>query len=302
MRLIPILILMFTCGCASPRLWVVRRDEISGVIAYQNYDPKSDNGARISNLIPCYPFKMIGNPIYGKNVAPTLYGYNSYGNGSGGYAYALDGGYIETAEFHYECVNNKSQAPSMVQPLDTTQLKISECDTGVFDACTDLANSYRKNGDLRNYEIHAEKACRLKSQFTSWACADLAEYYKFSKNDLALSATYYGLSCDSYRSSKSNKDELPDGCAFYGLQTNNTELKYIGLAEMKSRCLAKNNFACYKTASYFCEAKKKDEALTFIELAFRAGYADWTAIEKDQSFDPLRHDPRFKKLITEFKK
>lgn len=129
MRFLLILLLLLVSGCATPRVWVARRDDNSGVIAYQNYSPSSDNGARIKELIPCYPYQMIANPVYGRNVAPTAYGYSSSGNGTGGFAYALDGGYVETAEFHYKCEPTKPIKTSQ----DETDLKsvdpktINEC-------------------------------------------------------------------------------------------------------------------------------------------------------------------------------
>lgn len=305
MRAVIVLLLVIVSGCASPRLWVARSDENSGIIAYQNYDPKSDNGARIERLIPCYPYKMVANPIYGRNVTPTAYGYNSYGNGSGGYAYALDGGYVETAEFHYQCIPNKSLAPSELRTANAEKahkLKKSECENGNSSACADLALFYQKEGDMRNYEINSEKACRSKTQSASWACASLAEYYQSTKKDLSSSTTYYGLSCEVFRASTSNKYEVPDGCAIYGLRTNNKDFKEIGLSEMKSRCFEKSAFACYKTAAYFCESNEKENALTFFELALRSGYVDWRSLENDHALDLIRKDPRFAKLITEFKK
>lgn len=98
MRIITLLSFLFLSACASPRVWLSKDDGDTGIVSYENYDPSSDGGKRISNLIPCRNFKMTANPIY-RSVGPNQ-GYSMVGNT----AVAWGGEVSERAEYHYRCL------------------------------------------------------------------------------------------------------------------------------------------------------------------------------------------------------
>lgn len=157
--LICITIVTSIAGCASPRVWVLRQDSYSGVVAYQNYDPKNDNGNRIRKLIPCENFRMVANPIYRQNVTPSTYGYSSFGNS--GYVYPIDGGFIETAEFHYECISSSFSTNS----TDRGQNFNSETNSSTkelvktFSKCLFLSYC-QKNSSETELESCLERMCK----------------------------------------------------------------------------------------------------------------------------------------------
>lgn len=117
-------------GCATPRVWVLKQDYDAGIIAYENYDPKSDGGKRIRNLIPCDSYRMTANPI------------NRMSNGTSGYYYGggmivpLDGGYTERAEFHYSCTS--STPPTSSAPAERySNSKIFNCEKNCREVYAD---------------------------------------------------------------------------------------------------------------------------------------------------------------------
>lgn len=97
-----LLLVIFLVGCASPRVWIISQDDVGGVIGYQNYDPSTDKGIRIKQLLQCVDHRMTSNPIKQGYSAPTMY--HAYSNGYGlTTVYPLDGGTYEWAEYHYRC-------------------------------------------------------------------------------------------------------------------------------------------------------------------------------------------------------
>ncbi len=95
-------------SCVSPRLWIVSRTDNDGIIGYQNYNPKSDGGKRISELVHCKNHTMTSNPIKQGYAHPTVY--QSYNSGYGMTTiYPVDGGSYEWAEYHYRCNSKFSE-------------------------------------------------------------------------------------------------------------------------------------------------------------------------------------------------
>lgn len=100
---------LFLLSCATPRAWVISQYDGGGAIGYQNYNPASDGGQLISNLLQCIDHKRTWNGIKQGYATPTTY--QAYSNGYGSATVVpLDGGAYEWAEYHYQCnQNNKSQ-------------------------------------------------------------------------------------------------------------------------------------------------------------------------------------------------
>lgn len=96
-RMLILVIVIQLIGCASSRVWVLSRNSDSGIIAYENYNPKSDGGKRLKDLIPCENYRITDNPIYRISNGNSGYYYG------GGIIVPLDGGYTERAELHYVC-------------------------------------------------------------------------------------------------------------------------------------------------------------------------------------------------------
>lgn len=82
-------------GCASPRAWVQAITPSGGIIGYQNYNPSSDNGARINALISCPSHRMVWSGLKSSATAPAYYMTNNF-------IVPLSEN-IQWAEYHYEC-------------------------------------------------------------------------------------------------------------------------------------------------------------------------------------------------------
>lgn len=94
-------ILVFTfalSGCVSAKVWVLERRDNHVIIAYENYDPSSDNNKKIKQLIPCKKFRMVANPVYNTGYVPPSYYV------SNNYITPIGGGYTQRGEYHYECL------------------------------------------------------------------------------------------------------------------------------------------------------------------------------------------------------
>lgn len=104
--------LVILSGCTTPRVWLSKNDGSTGVVSYENYDPKSDRGKRFNDVIPCASYQVTANPIYRLN------------NGNQGYyvsnnlAVPLGDGYTERGELHYSCVGS-SETESTPSPLNS---------------------------------------------------------------------------------------------------------------------------------------------------------------------------------------
>lgn len=124
-------------GCASPNVWVQARTPNAGIIGYQNYNPRSDNGKRIEDLIPC----QNGHRM-------TLNTQRSQATGAVGYMkfddmiLPTDSGVVNWAEYHYECLERKISSLSTASEQSESKEEglIRECNTGIFYRCLDLAS------------------------------------------------------------------------------------------------------------------------------------------------------------------
>jgi hypothetical protein len=58
----------------------------------------------------------------------------------------------------------------------------------------------------------------------------------------------------------------------------------------------------YNLAIVRLRQKQPDEALNQLEAAFMAGFSHFDAMDKDRDLDPLRGDPKFKKLVGIYRK
>lgn len=107
-------LLLSLSSCATPRIWIISQQQDSGVIGYQNYDPKTDKGGKISRLVHCIDHNLIANPIKHGYSQPSTY--QAYNNGYGMTTiYPLDGGAYQWREYHYTC-NKKDR---IILPSDT---------------------------------------------------------------------------------------------------------------------------------------------------------------------------------------
>ncbi len=89
---------LLLASCASTKVWVQSRGQNSGVIGYQNYNPRKDNGKSISDLVPCPIHDMTWNgPKTQVTGAPTYYINNL------GMMTPLDSGITTWHEYHYQC-------------------------------------------------------------------------------------------------------------------------------------------------------------------------------------------------------
>lgn len=88
----------FFANTSNPKVWVLSQSENAGVIAYEDYDSKSDGGMRINSLVHCPNFKMVANPIYNSSYNPPSYYVSS------NFITPIGGGYNQRGEFHYKCV------------------------------------------------------------------------------------------------------------------------------------------------------------------------------------------------------
>lgn len=96
MRIIAVVIFtLLVQGCASPRAWVQAVTPSGGIIGYQNYNPSSDNGARINALIRCPSHRLVWSGLRSSTTAPAYYLTNNF-------IIPLSEN-IEWAEYHYEC-------------------------------------------------------------------------------------------------------------------------------------------------------------------------------------------------------
>lgn len=91
---------VFQLGCAT-RVWVAERTPTSGVIAYENYEPRRDNGEKIKALIHCPDHMMTLNRIV--HIPESAVGYTY----SAGIIAPIGGGVREVGEYHYRCVDSK---------------------------------------------------------------------------------------------------------------------------------------------------------------------------------------------------
>jgi tetratricopeptide (TPR) repeat protein len=62
----------------------------------------------------------------------------------------------------------------------------------------------------------------------------------------------------------------------------------------------KDSLAHYNLACSYALLKQPDLALSTLRKALEFGYRDFRYIHQDRDLDPIRKDPRFKKLLREF--
>ena len=62
----------------------------------------------------------------------------------------------------------------------------------------------------------------------------------------------------------------------------------------------KDSLAHYNLACSYALLKQPDLALSTLRKALEFGYRDFRYIRQDRDLDPIRKDPRFKKLLREF--
>jgi tetratricopeptide (TPR) repeat protein len=62
----------------------------------------------------------------------------------------------------------------------------------------------------------------------------------------------------------------------------------------------KDSLAHYNLACSYALLKQHDLALGALRKALEFGYRDFRYIHQDEDLDPVRKDPRFKKLLREF--
>ena len=68
------------------------------------------------------------------------------------------------------------------------------------------------------------------------------------------------------------------------------------------RILPKNPVAYYNLACSYSNLGKLDEAFSSLEMALRLGYKEFGFILRDRDLRNLRNDPRFSKLLTQYRK
>ena len=81
--------------------------------------------------------------------------------------------------------------------------------------------------------------------------------------------------------------------------------RYIESLEIERRIIhlqPADALAHYNLACSYALLKKPDLALTTLRQALELGYRDFRYIQKDRDLDPIRKDPRFRKLMREFEK
>lgn len=117
MRLIIAVVLVILMqGCASPRAWVQAVTPTGGIIGYQNYNPASDNNARINALIGCPSHRMVWSGLRSSATVPAYYMTNNF-------IVPLSEN-VQWAEYHYECTSSLFADP---QPrVSVATPKISE--------------------------------------------------------------------------------------------------------------------------------------------------------------------------------
>ena len=94
-KLICVVCLLLLQACASPRAWVQEVTPNGGIIGYQNYDPRSDNQARINALVHCRNHTMVWSGLKSRSSPP---GYVVVEN-----VIVPISGDVQWAEYHYVC-------------------------------------------------------------------------------------------------------------------------------------------------------------------------------------------------------
>ncbi|HEY1186071.1 MAG TPA: hypothetical protein VGE74_00380, partial [Gemmata sp.] len=59
--------------------------------------------------------------------------------------------------------------------------------------------------------------------------------------------------------------------------------------------------AHYNLACRYALLKQRDKALTALRKAVELGYRDFEFMQEDHDLDSIRKDPRFRKLVKEYK-
>jgi tetratricopeptide (TPR) repeat protein len=60
--------------------------------------------------------------------------------------------------------------------------------------------------------------------------------------------------------------------------------------------------AFYQIGSIYCKQKNKEDALSFLEFAFKNGFQDFETIENDPVWEGIKESDEFKELIQKYKK
>jgi hypothetical protein len=63
---------------------------------------------------------------------------------------------------------------------------------------------------------------------------------------------------------------------------------------------ASDPLAHYNLACRYARLKRPDQCLKMLRKAVELGYRDFRYIREDRDFDSVRHDPRFRQLLTEY--
>jgi hypothetical protein len=63
---------------------------------------------------------------------------------------------------------------------------------------------------------------------------------------------------------------------------------------------ASDPLAHYNLACRYARLKRSDQCLKVLRRAVELGYRDFRYMREDRDLDSIRHDPRFRRLLTEF--
>lgn len=118
-------------------------------------------------------------------------------------------------------------------------------------------------------------------------------YYSIDKFDSSIVAYKAAIRINP----KSETALLSAGDAYKELSNYDSAIYYF---KETIKVNSFNNLAYYKLAAAFAVKKDKGYALSNLEAAFKKGFKDQELLQRDPSFDGLRSDPDFSKLVKQY--
>ncbi len=163
-------------------------------------------------------------------------------------------------------------------------LSFASCDLHRGDLYSEAALQSRlKSANGQDRQDAIEIAQKADHAFESGNPDEGIEFLKKSVARYPIARTYFDL-----------------GNALSGKNLNSEAIQAyqaVAFLEPDQRATAEYNIACA-----YARDGKKDDALLHLDLALRAGYANWKGMEKDRDLDALRATPRYLELLKKYKR
>ena len=296
--LLNILILLFS-GC-STRVWVQEKTPSTGIIGYQNYDPRSDGGKKITDLVHCSgSHKMTLNRIRTNTTGAITYMIKDE------LVIPLDDGITKWAEYHYECNDYAEDNNEAVVSYISSEDRIIEkhkisCLEGNASDCVILSDYFLKEDNKEESENYNSRACLLKHLEHSPKPCFISAQARLLANDYVTAKKMLEASCDLLDRNKGNY-MITESCGFLSVYNNDKKLFNRVKEEIISACNIGSIDSCFNFACMNSKLGNFKETIFYLNKALELGLDNYNLIVLHPSLENFRKTKRYNQLLKDLR-